>query len=358
MGFLFILVRYSLYFLTATALVIVLQILVHRLLVTARERRNAIEYARLEQGLLAVLSSPHREEAVRFAVDKGAAPRRREVLTQLLIDYARVLGGEDREKLRLIFEAGLRREFLRDLRSRLFRRRLRAARLFGLFIGPGEVPAIVRLLRDRPDIRLAAVHAISQVARDQAVDIVFKAFAAEKDENCHTYANVFFRLGLRAERHIREALRAGLSTVKRGHLIEVAGAIPLPGLAAEIASFASDPEKEIRIRVARALGGLMLPEGASILARMVHDDAWEVRAQAVKSIGRLAVPGAADLLANCLKSRIWHVRLNACQALLGLGEEGVRRLRAMLLQKDDRFAADIALMGLEGLSESPSEGPR
>jgi HEAT repeat protein len=351
MDFVFVAVRDSLCFLAASAVVVFLHIIVHRLLQSRKDRRFAREYGRLERILLETLSHPGPDVDLTFRATQPAPPA---VLAQLLIDYSRVVGGETREILRRVCDTPLREAFLRDLRSRRLQRRLRAARLFGLLVSPGDTDIMLRLLGDRPLVRLAAMHALSHVASERVLDVIFEAYAADEDANAHSYTNIFFGLGLRAEAHVRRGLAStDLSSAKTGLLIEVAGAIPLRSLSEEVMAMAGNPDNEIRVRVARALGGILLPESGPVLERLAADPGWEVQAQAVKSLGRLAAPGAAEVLERALSSKSWHVRLNACQALLLLQDEGIRRLRKVQAESDDRFAADIALMGLSGLAEAP-----
>ncbi|MEN6311779.1 MAG: HEAT repeat domain-containing protein, partial [Acidobacteriota bacterium] len=126
-------------------------------------------------------------------------------------------------------------------------------------------------------------------------------------------------------------------------------AIPLPSLYPEVAGFAAHPEKEVRIKVAKALGKFLIPDSYDILERLAGDREWEVQAQALRALGCLKNPGALVLLTRGLFSPVWHVRYNAREGLLNLGPLGIRRLEEVARQKSDRFASDMASMALEDL---------
>jgi HEAT repeat protein len=137
---------------------------------------------------------------------------------------------------------------------------------------------------------------------------------------------------------------------KTALLIELAGAIPLRSLYRDILAFVDHPEKEIRIKVVRALGGLLIPESAPVLIRLASDEAWEVQAQAVKSLGKLKNPGALDILTKSFYSENWYVRFNARSGLMNLGDSGVQRLEEISRQTDDSYAAAMAAMALHDLN--------
>lgn len=320
-----------------------LTVIVRRALVQHREREFAARYREIEVELLKLLGEPGLEGALALADRFAKFPH---ILTDVLLNYARSLWGGEQAKLSAIFDRALRSRFRSDLSSRRIVRRLRAARLIGFFIDHSDAAVIQDLLRDPPIVRLAAAYAIAQSASPEAVPIIFRAFETDDVTNAHAYKNVFFSLHLRAENGIREALRKPLDPEKIGILIEIAGAIPIIALAEDVAVFAEHPDKEIRLRVARTLGSLRRPDMLPKLIRLARDEAWEVVAQAVKSLGRMGSPEALDVLTQALFSQQWHVRYNAREGLLNMGEAGIARLNQVAGQTLDRYAADMAAMGL------------
>jgi HEAT repeat protein len=115
--------------------------------------------------------------------------------------------------------------------------------------------------------------------------------------------------------------------------------------------FASSNNQEIRIKTARAISRLELPESLPVLRRLAQDLAWEVQTQAMLGLGRLKNAQAILVLCEALCSPYWYVRLNAKEALLLMGEIGIACLKKMSDQTEDRFAADMAKMGLREYQE-------
>ncbi|MCK7524097.1 MAG: HEAT repeat domain-containing protein [Ignavibacteriales bacterium] len=65
----------------------------------------------------------------------------------------------------------------------------------------------------------------------------------------------------------------------------MAGRLRLRGLYPQVVGFARHPDKELRIRSARALGHLLVPASARTLCALAADPDWAVQAQAVRSLG-------------------------------------------------------------------------
>jgi len=346
MNNLVVFIRYCVYSLILFALFILLYIILRRICQKVNDKRFNLRYVQIEEGLLNALSTPSPESAVRLAEEYKRFP---DVLTKLLLDYAKLLSGPEREQLKIIFRIALEKKSLRDLRSRRTIRRLRATRLLGFFIDPLKMGSMLKLLGDKPIVRLAAVQAIARLPTPETLGLVFQSFESDLCPNIHSYISIILSLGAKAEVNIHEALKKPISQEKIALLIEMAGAIPLRSLYPDILPFAGHPEKEIRIKVARALGGLLIPDSIPVLIRLASDEAWEVQAQAIKSLGKLKSPEALDILAESFYSKNWHVRFNARSGLMSLGEAGVKRLEEISQQTRDSYAAAMAAMALHDL---------
>jgi HEAT repeat protein len=349
MNHLVVFIRYSVYSLMLFALFILLYIVLRRGYQKVKDKWFLRRYLRIEGQLLNVLSTPGPESAVRLAEEYRKYPN---VLTKLLLDYAKVLSGPEKERLKIIYRIALEKKSLRDLTSRRSMRRLRATRLFGFFIDPMKMDYMLKLLGDKPIVRLAAVQAIARLSTPETLGLVFQSFESDMCPNIHSYISIILSLGAKAEVNIREALKKPISQEKIALLIELAGAIPLRSLYPDILPFAGHPEKEIRIKVARALGGLLIPDSIPVLIRLASDEAWEVQAQAIKSLGKLKSPEALDILAESFYSKNWYVRFNARAGLMNLGEAGVKRLEEIAQQTRDAYAAAMAAMALHDLNLS------
>lgn len=341
MSHLVLVIRYSVYILIFFALLILLYILLRRVQMQVLDRRFQAMLRQIEDELLSIIAAPDSEAAARLAAKYEKYP---EVLTKLLLDYAKILIGPEKELLKTIYRVALERKSLKDVASQRMMRRLRATRLLGFFIDPVKMDSMLKLLEDKPIVRLAAVQAISQLSTPETLSLVFQAFEADSCPNIHSYINVIFGLGERAEPYLRQALKKPITKEKIALLIELVGAIPLRSVYPDILPFVDHPEKEIRIKVARALGGLLIPDSVPYLIRLASDEAWEVQAQAVKGLGKLRSPEALDILTESFFSKSWFVRFNARIGLMNMGEEGVRRLEKIARQTRDAYAAAMAAM--------------
>jgi hypothetical protein len=345
-------VEYSLLFMLLFSIALFSFIVVRRLVLRRREAVFEARYLRIEQDLLQAISvgsdTAAREVAIRH---RGEG----KVLTHVLIDFLDMIGGRGREVLKAVFDWSVRERCLRDLRSPFVPRRLQATRLAGFLSAAPEKARLVKLLKDKPVIRLAAVNTLVQFPDRESLALVFRAFEEEDSPAVHTYINIIYGAGDRVEPYVQAALRKGLPVEKTCLLLELAAAVPLPSLYPEVAAFAGHPAKEVRIKVAKALGRFLIPDSFAILEDLAGDEAWEVQAQALKGLGNLKDTGALVILTRGLYSPVWYVRVNAREALVGLGPLGIARLEEIARQKDDRFAADMAVMALEDISLAQGE---
>jgi hypothetical protein len=344
-----IVVSRTLAFVFLFSIVLFAFIISRRLVIRRRDALFESRYLRIEQDVLRAISAGEDRAAIEVAERYRG---QRKVLTQVLIDFLEMISGRGQEVLKVVFDHALRERSLKDLRSRFVARRLQATRLAGLLSTPPEKALLVDLLKDKPIIRLAAVNTLVQFPDRESLALVFQAFEQESCPNIHTYTNIIYGAGERIEPYVKACLAKSPPFEKLSLLIELAGAIPLPSLYPEVAARAGHPDKEVRIKVAKALSKFLIPESYEVLERMAGDREWEVQAQALKGLGKLKNPGALVILTRGLYSPVWHVRNNAREGLINLGSLGIRRLQEISRQKEDRFASDMAAMGLEDFSYS------
>lgn len=338
-------VLYSFIYLLLLSFSLFLFILGRRLLIEARERKDRRVYADMEQDLLEVLTAPDpRGAAAAFAGRHASRPR---LLKELLVAYREALIGRSLEPLRVIFEDTIRGRCLRELRSPWLATRLQNIRLFVDFSRPEEAVHLVKLLHDKPVVRLAALNALGGIATRDTLAHIFDLFEKDPEPHLYAYSNIFFSLGPRIEPFIRTSLDRTLAPEKTGLLIEMAGRLLLRGLYPVIVFYARHPDKELRIRAARTLGRLLVPESVRALMDLAADPSWEVQAQALRSLGALQDWRTVPVLVKGLFSPQWHVRYNAGFGLAAFGLPGIVQLREISRQKEDRFAADMAAMVLD-----------
>jgi hypothetical protein len=339
-------VAYSLIFLASFSLSLFLFIVSRRALLESKKARFAEIYGKIEGAVLKAVSLKDPEYSARVARAHAAHPR---VLTQVLLDYGDLITGGGRDQLKIIFRQAVQERCLKSLRSLRTAKRLQNARLFVIFFDPDESAALFRLLEDKPIVKLAVINALSRFPSPETCRHVFSAFTEAESSRIGSYFNILFSLGHRIEPFVREHLTESLPTEKLGLLVELVGAIPLLPLYEAICRLSTHPDKEIRVKVARALGKLRIPETAKTLIALSEDSAWEVKAQALKSLGKLKSPDALQILYRSLFSPFWYVRFNAGYGLAEMGEDGLRRLRAVAAQNDDKYARDMSLMVLNDL---------
>jgi len=319
-------------------------IVLRRIRLIYHEKIFTARFKLIEQDIISVLYTTNEKDIARIAVKYRRWPG---VLTAVLVNLIRIVGGEEKIILKTIFALTLRDDLIADLESGDYRRRLIATRLLGMFADPANVPALLKRLRDKPSIQFAAVNSIAGFPDERVLDFVFRAFEADPNPNIHHFTDIVSKHGMASESYIRDMIRKPLPPMKIAILIEMAGLLPARSLYPEIIVFAAHPDTEVRIRVARALGRLMIPDSLEILSSLADDPEWAVEAQAVRSLGRLNNPAALDVLARGLHSLSWYVRSNAKDALLDMGMDGVRKLKEISETTQDPFAADMAEMGLE-----------
>ncbi len=339
-----IIVIYSLVFLLSFSTLLFFYLILRRVIVEIEEKKFQERYQKIERDILQIITNPQEERALEIAQKYKTFP---DVLTKVLVNYVEQIEGIAKEQLKKIFDSALKNRCLKDIYSKRQIKRLKATYLFVIFSGRTDTEHILRLLSDRPVVKLVAINALSRIPTSQTISYIFEVFARDSVSNARTYINIMYGLGDRIRNHVRKYLTLPLPIDKLALLIEIVGAIPLRSLYQDIVRFAGHPEKEIRIKVARALGHLRIPESLDILIALAEEEAWEVNAQAMKSLGKLGDLRAAEVLIKAMFSPFWHVRLNAGQALAGLGAHGIKRLKEVKGQEKDRYASDMATMVLD-----------
>ena len=340
-----IIVVYSFAYLLLMSASLFLFIFTRRLIIQAAERKDRLTYEVMERDLLEVLTAPD-PSAAALAFAREHQPRTR-VLKRLLVAYREALIGRALEPLRVVFERTIRARCLRELRSPWLATRLQNVRLFVDFSRPEEAVHLVKLLHDKPVVRLAALNALTGIASSDTLSVIFDLFENDPEPNFYAYSNIFNSLGQRIEPFLRTSLRKPLPAGKLALLVEMAGRLFLRGLYRDVVRFARHEDKELRIRTARALGRLLVPASAKVLGALAADPEWEVQAQAIRSLGSLQDWKTLPILARAIFSKSWHVRYNAGFGLAAFGLVGVLELQEISRQTEDRYAADMAAMVLD-----------
>ncbi|NOT28082.1 MAG: HEAT repeat domain-containing protein [Acidobacteria bacterium] len=238
---------------------------------------------------------------------------------------------------------------LRGGRSRFWWRRFDVARLLSVVGGEEDVELIRSLLSDRnPAVRLVAFDAAARLSGPQLIEGALDDLPTRLDA---VQAYQFAALA-RHPRQVAEALLPRFTSDAPVPAliawIDAAGALAVPEALRRVRDFASHPQPEVRVHVARALRRLVEPDTPGVLLVLLTDHDWRVRGQAARALGALRVMNATDALASAVRDPAWWVRYRSALALAQVG--GVARSALLAITTgDDPMARDMSRL-VAGLS--------
>ncbi|MEK0430429.1 MAG: putative lyase HEAT-like repeat domain [Gemmatimonadota bacterium] len=249
-----------------------------------------------------------------------------------------------------LLQEGWVRTALARWNSRLWWRRLEAARAFALMGTPTDRERVLALLEDQqPVVQIAACAALPRVLDDVAI-----ARILDRMERYPKVVRQGITLACQPIAHlVGPALAERIATGRKRHevatWIEFAEAIN--NIAALEAALSRVEEDFVAIRrtTAKALRRLPGRESESALVRLLKDADASVRAAAARTLGLLGARGVVKPLTALLSDPVWIVRVRAAVSLAQAGEPGKDALRAAR-EGGDRYARDMAAM-ISDLSE-------
>ncbi len=160
-------------------------------------------------------------------------------------------------------------------------------------------------------VRRTAVHALT---RHASKDLLASLIAALRDEH-----------------HNFNVLSSALQLLA---MIDVDVTAPL-------AELLKDPNPDVRIQAALALGEQSAPAATAPLLEALNDPNVNVRFHAVEALGRLRAPEASAPLAALAESRDFFLAFAAIDALVGIADPGVVS-RLLPLLNDDTLVVPVA----------------
>lgn len=235
--------------------------------------------------------------------------------------------------------------------SRLWWRRLQAARLLTMVGTPDDRALVRALLEDpHPAVQTAATNCLARCADEALVEEVLRAL----HRRTTVVRNYQFDALRRAWRLtvpplLRRLAEPGISTRELEVALNLVEAIGTPDVIRAALPHAANASAGVRLAVARALKKYFHPDALAASVAFLADADWRVRGQAARALGTLGNEEAVPHLLRAMVDRSWWVRFRAGLALAQLGERGraeLRRARDM----DDRFGSDMARM-ISGLSD-------
>lgn len=238
----------------------------------------------------------------------------------------------------------------RQAASRLWWRRLAAARLLAFTASPADRERVRRLLDDvHPAVRTAATRCLPCVGDASLVTLVLDRLpplaplvraaltVTLRDVASHTVPELLTRL-------MKPASPREVET-----WVNVAEVLGAPEVYPQLAVLSEHESAGVRLAVARALKRQFHSDASDVLVRLLCDDDWRVRAQAARSLGALGAHEKTDALATALTDPAWWVRFRASLALAQMGEPG-RRVLKQSRRASDRMARDMSSL-VCGLSD-------
>lgn len=295
--------------------------------------------------LCAYLEGREGREAVLGILGKDRFPA-----LELLMEQSEQMDAEARKKLGPLYSGlsyvdGL----LRDLGSRKWPRRLRAAERLGYLGAESSIPPLMKALDDEIlDVRLAAALSLAKQGCGGAVIPIIRALDLPGEISQRRIAEILAVLGDDAEEHLLRILRDQTSgpsvlciAARTAGLLRLRKAVP------SLERLLGHSEEDVRINAVRTLGSLGETSCAPKLAALRDDSSWQVRSAVMDALGRLQDHASIPLLTESLGDPEWWVRYHAARSLHQLGREGFDALREASEGHADAFARDMSRQVLE-----------
>ena len=121
---------------------------------------------------------------------------------------------------------------------------------------------------------------------------------------------------------------------------------------APLVEFLQDPDADLRIQAALALGEQRDPRAVPALLGALEDPDENVRYHAVEALGKLRAPEAADALAAVAETRDFFLAFPALDALAGIGDPRVAPRVVPLLEDELLREAAVEVLGRLGDEET------
>jgi len=317
-----------------------LMLVAYRLADGRRKRRRHEQTERLARVMMDVLENRVPGERLTRVIERS----RGNVVVTVLHQYASQMRGAPWERVvNAVRQSGWYGRFVRSHgRSRLWWKRLAAARLLSIAAYPEDLELARALVTDRhPAIKVAAIQVVRRI-RDAAVleTVLLEAIAARPVVRRYLFDTVV---------SVREALvpvlaarlAAAGSTDELRALVTLAGELSAVEFFDRLVAYAGHESLEIRVAVARALSSYPHPRTEAALTVLLQDGEWQVRTQAASSLGVIRAVNARSALDAALRDGDWWVRLRAGIALRQLGPSGTEVLHDVQAGAD-RFAREMA----------------
>jgi HEAT repeat protein len=301
-----------------------------------------INRARLRSEILRYLNEQQNFEQVINTINQTA-----EFFSGVIGQIANELNGEESIKLnQLLSEPDLAPVIDREtekIKVKNWHTRQKAATYLPYLSSPEKiVPLLINALGDQHDaVRLAAAYSLGKLHYARATLEIIHSLTSAPRIPLLRVVEVITMLGEHANPTLKDILRLA-STTPEAKIIAIMclGLSQAPGISQSVQSLSNDPDKNIRIQVAKALGHLADPSTYWTLIEGLRDKEWEVRAMSAQSLGRLTDATACHALEKHLGDPAYWVRYHCANALARFGNQGLDILKRNL-KNQDPFICDI-----------------
>ena len=265
------------------------------------------------------------------------------IRARLLVELSRSLSGSSGAALGTLGrDLGVVQHAERRVRSPFWHRRLRGARVLTAL--RGEEAVMLPLFADRnAAVRSQAAEWAAHHPSPRVVRALLDSLA--RPGSGFAVRDSLLRLGPHATAPLATFL-AERRGPEAAAALELATALPHPGLQPCALALCTDPHPPTRARALRLLAAVGGGEGVASARAALDDPDAGVRAAAASALGRSGEWSAAPVVARSLRDPSWEVRLAAAQALRAMGGPGHLLLRRYR-DDEDRFAADMARQTLD-----------
>ena len=230
-----------------------------------------------------------------------------------------------------------------QLRSGSPRLRQAAAEALAWFGDDASVTSLRATLRDpNPDMRLTAALSLAQEGREPPLRELAKSLDIGRTEKSLLVTGLFRDLAaeraVELEEMVADPAVPELARLAAVEALAQAGRYEaVPVIARAVAE--ADPASRTLPRCLAALGVLGHPAAAPAVARGLDHEAPAVRAAAAEAAGRIGLEELAGRLAGLLADASWRVRFRAGEALIRIGPTGIALLRKAAAGGDGDAAA-------------------
>lgn len=319
----------------ALSLGIVLAIVATRLLRALRRWRDTRRRALVEPMVYRALELRRTPRAVHRLRARDLA-----LLSRLLVEIlVAVRGAQEQQLVKLAADAGLVARDLRDLRSRRYHVRARAAENLGFYGGAHHTRRLAGLLEDPEEaVRAVAARALSRIGSAEAATALATHLTSGSELTSMRMAENLERIGALAVPMLTELVSSEREEDRRGQALaaRILGNLRAAEARQSLGSVLARPwNSDLRAQATLALGKIGHPDDVPGLVTAAGDGVWSVRVQAATALGLVGDVSTVPVLRRLVQDEEWWVRVSAARALANLGPAGTAALSQMLEGADE-----------------------